>query len=268
MYLLTCFLTSSAIAQGTISIKVKSSATQENLKHVLIHNVNTREYVYSKQQATNIKYQNEEDAIIAYLPGYKFFKSDLQSIIKSDTIVYLTPDTKDRKHLVSEAKAEPNSNHVVPFKRESVYKTSYFGIDSSILAAYDHKKCRSCQLKAIKFYFDTSKFEEEDVYYIRLLLFDSKMQAIITSPNAIELTKGKTEILFDLSADNPIELDKNSVYYIGYDVIGDFKNMKDFGHRGVQIRKGSSKTRRTPLHPWHTTIVNHSIGYKIYFNKK
>lgn len=268
MYLLTCFFTCSVLAQGTLPIKVKSTATQENLEHVLIHNVNTREYIYSKQYITSLKYQNEEDVIIAYLPGYEFFKSNLQSIVKSDTTVYLTPETKSRKPIVSEAVTEPNSNYVYQFKRENAYKTSYFGMDSSILSTYKHRKCRSCQLEAIKLYFDTSRFEEEEVFFVRLLFFDRKMRPLISSPNAIELTKGETEILFELSADNSIELDRNSVYYIGYDVIGNFKNMKDFGHRGVHIREDLAKIRRTPLHPWRTTIVNYSIGYKIYFNKK
>src|SRR5690625_2706666 len=113
MFLLTCFFTCSAIAQEILPIKVKSTATHENLEHVLIHNVNTRKYIYSKQHTTNLKYQSDEDVIIAYLFGYEFFKSNLQSVIESDTTIYLTPKTKDKLHIILEAEAEPNSNYEI-----------------------------------------------------------------------------------------------------------------------------------------------------------
>ena len=129
---------------------------------------------------------------------------------------------------------------------------------------------QDAKVSGVKFYFDTSQLEtEQELLFIRPLFFSQTMQSLLPSSQTFVLNVHSREVVFDFS-EQPITINANQNYFIGFEVLDEKNTYKVLGVRVVNQKGTYSLLKITGESHWlpeRNANYGYTCDYVLYLQK-
>ncbi len=218
-------------AQNNIDISVISATNNDPIENIFIYNYATSQFVYSDQKGkATLGYKKITDSVFLSIPGYQKAKFTVNEIQKKNNSILLFPKFESLDAvLISTEVVKQTCKYTIDFKKK--HYVSMISSGGSMVSYHEQKKCGTCNLNGIIFFFDNKIIDQKT--YIRPVIFELKNDEninLLETPYSILLHSGNDKLIINLS-NTGIILKENHKYMIGFEMI-DRENKK----RKVYIR--------------------------------
>lgn len=148
------------------------------------------------------------------------------------------------------------------------YLTQLASRNISVVSTYHQKN--TMNLVGMKFWCDASDLKmEEEIIFARPLLLSETMEIMLYSPQSFPLNNNTKEIIFSFSS-NPIQLEENKTYFIGFEILDKNNTNKTIKVRALNKKKSYSLLKMNNSTDWirqDNTPHGYSLDYELYFIK-
>lgn len=148
------------------------------------------------------------------------------------------------------------------------YTTKLMSKDISVVSTYHQK--HTMNLVGMKFWCHTSDVKtEEEIVFVRPIILSETMEIMLHAPQIFPLNNSTKEIIFGFSS-NPILLEKNKTYFIGFEVLDKNKTHKTIKVQMLNKKKSYSLLKMDNAADWlrqDNAPHGYSLDYELYFVK-
>ncbi len=270
-YIFTLINVIVSYSQNSIDVKVKSVFNHKAIENVLISNMISKTYSYSKNNGLGkILFSSKEDSILFSIPGYEKKIFNITEIENLNNKVFLRPKPELLDEVLIKAKKEPEHNYKFIRKKKKKYYSKLVSSNAAIVSTYRHKKNKEYKLQGISFYFDNETLSNNELLFIRPIIFeysDKLNLSILENPNVIELDRETKKIIIDLSNQN-IYFKNKTLYLIGFQLVNKNDVIKVISIRVLNPKKEYSLIKSSPNGDWFkqdNSGNGFSIDFELFF---